>query len=57
MTNENDATETKIERSLFTQVCHRCNKEIKGTSRKQLKHTFGMHLLYCQNTKQNETKG
>lgn len=44
----NEPIESKIERSRFKQTCPRCSKEIKGTSRKQLRHTFEMHLLYCK---------
>jgi len=44
--------ESKIERSLFTMICPRCGKPIKGTSGKQLQHTFGLHLLYCKKEKE-----
>jgi len=47
-------TETKVERIMYGQTCSRCGKHISGTSRKQLAHTFEMHLFYCKRTKEKE---
>lgn len=40
-------TENKIERTLFRMKCPYCKEDIKGTTRKHLKHNYGMHLFYC----------
>jgi len=50
MTNE-EQIESKVERSIFKQLCPKCQKYIQGTSKKQLDHTFRLHTIYCQSKK------
>ena len=56
MLNETDGKEQKIQRIVVTKDCSRCGKKIIGTSRKHLKHNYGMHIIFCslKNKKKND---
>jgi hypothetical protein len=53
---EQEPMEHKIEISRFTMKCNRCGKVIMGTTRRQLEHTFGLHLLYCKKQRQQQNE-
>jgi len=43
-----EITKSKKEVSIYKIVCARCGKEITGVSKKQLKHNFRLHEMFCK---------